>query len=70
MKRKFKKILKKIYEFAYYDHPWIYEVLIIFIIFLILFAIALILAEVIKYLFGEVGTIILIICIIVFAFAL
>jgi hypothetical protein len=63
-----KKILKKIYEFAYYEHPWIYELLSAFIIFLILFAIALILVEFIKCLFGQVGGLILLICI--FAFVL
>jgi hypothetical protein len=63
-----KKILKKIYEFAYYEHPWIFESLITFIVSLILFAIALILVEFIKYLFGQVGGLILLICI--FAFVL
>jgi hypothetical protein len=63
-----KRILKKIYDFAYYEHPWIYESLIAFIVFLILFAIALILVEFIKYLFGQIGGLILLICI--FAFVL
>ena len=60
-----KKILRKIYDFIYYEHPWIFELLSAFIIFLILFAIALILVEFIKYFFGQVGGLILIICIII-----
>jgi hypothetical protein len=63
-----KKILKKIYEFAYYEHPWIFESLIAFIVFLILFVLALMLVEFIKCLFGQVGGLILLICI--FAFVL
>ena len=63
-----KKILRKIYDFLYYEHHWIYELLITFIVFLILFAIALILLEFIKYLFGRVGGLILLISI--FAFVL
>jgi hypothetical protein len=63
-----KRILKKIYDFAYYEHPWIYESLIAFIVFLILFATSLILVEFIKCLFGQVGGLILLICI--FAFVL
>ena len=58
-----KKILRKIYDFIYYEHPWIYELLIAFIVILILFAISLILLEFIKYFFGQVGGLILIICI-------
>jgi len=65
-----KKILRKIYDFIYYEHPWIFELLSAFIIFLILFAIALILLEFIKYLFGRVGGLILIICIIAVVFIL
>lgn len=65
-----KRIFKKIYEFAYYEHPWIFESLIAFIVFLILFAIASILVEFIKYLFGQVGGLILLICIFAFVFAL
>ena len=65
-----KKILRKIYDFIYYEHPWIYELLIAFIVILILFAISLILVEFIKYFFGQVGGLILIICIFAVVFTL